>query len=45
MLAAQLGVIVSTFAMAARQRNTLWAIAAAAGIVAVGFAAYVYLCT
>jgi hypothetical protein len=43
MLAAQLGVIVSTFAMAARQRNALWAIAAIAGIIAVGFAIYVYL--
>lgn len=44
MLAAQLGVIVSTFAMAARKRNVLWAIAAAAGLVAIAFAVYVYLC-
>jgi hypothetical protein len=43
MLAAQLGVIVSTFAMAARQRNLLWSIAAAAGLVAIAFAIYVYL--
>jgi hypothetical protein len=43
MLAAQLGVIVSTFAMAARQRNILWVIAAAAGLVAIAFAIYVYL--
>ena len=43
MLAAQLGVIVSTFAMAARQRNLLWGIAAAAGAIAVCFALYVYL--
>ncbi len=43
MLGAQLGVIVSTFAMAARQRNLLWALAAAAGLVAIAFAIYVYL--
>jgi len=43
MLAAQLGVIISTFAIAARQRNLLWALAAAAGLVAVAFAIYVYL--
>jgi hypothetical protein len=43
MLAAQLGVIVSTLAMAARQRNLLWSIAAAAGLLAIAFAVYVYL--
>ncbi|MGA9777012.1 MAG: DUF4337 family protein [Limisphaerales bacterium] len=43
MLAAQAGIIVSTFAMAARQRNLLWTLAAAAGIAAVAFAIYVYL--
>jgi len=43
MLGAQLGVIVSTFAIAARQRSLLWVIAAAAGLVAVAFAIYVYL--
>jgi hypothetical protein len=43
MLAAQLGVIISTFAIAARQRNLLWALAAAAGAVAIAFAIYVYL--
>ncbi len=43
MLAAQLGVIVSTLAMAARQRNLLWGIAAAAGLLAIAFAIYVYL--
>jgi hypothetical protein len=43
MLAAQLGVIVSTLAMAARQRNLLWALAAAAGLLAIAFAIYVYL--
>jgi hypothetical protein len=43
MLAAQLAVIISTFAIAARQRNFLWSIAAAAGVAAIAFAAYVYL--
>ena len=43
MLAAQLGVIVATFAIAARKRNLLWSLAAGAGLVAVGFGAYVYL--
>lgn len=43
MLAAQLAVIVSTFAIAARQRNFLWSIGAAAGLVAVAFSVYVYL--
>jgi hypothetical protein len=43
MLAAQMAVIISTFAIAARQKNFLWSIAAAAGTAAVGFAAYVYL--
>jgi hypothetical protein len=43
MLAAQLGVIVSTFAMAARQRNLLWSLAAVAGVLAVLFTVYVYL--
>ena len=43
MLATQMAVIISTFAIAARQKNFLWSIAAAAGTAAVGFAAYVYL--
>ncbi len=43
MLAAQAGIIVSTFAMAARQRNLLWTLAAVAGLAAVAFAIYVYL--
>ena len=43
MLAAQTGVIISTFAIAARQRNLLWLLAALAGLVAVSFAVYVYL--
>ena len=44
MLAAQLGVIISTFAMAARKRNLLWGLAAGAGLLAIAFAVYVYLC-
>ncbi len=43
MLSAQAAVIVSTLAMAARQRNLLWTLAAVAGIAAVLFAIYVYL--
>lgn len=43
MLGAQLAVIVSTFAMAARQRNLLWAIAATAGSLAIAFTVYVLL--
>jgi hypothetical protein len=43
MLAAQAGVIMSTFAMAARKRNLLWSLAAGAGLLAVAFAIYVYL--
>jgi hypothetical protein len=43
MLAAQMGVIVSTLAMAAQKRNLLWGIAAAAGAVALAFTAYVLL--
>ncbi len=43
MLGAQLGVIISTFAMAARQRNLLWSLATGAGILAIAFAIYVYL--
>lgn len=43
MLGAQTGVIISTLAMAAKNRNLLWSIAAAAGLVAVAFAVYVFL--
>ena len=43
MLAAQMGVIIATLAMAAQKRNLLWSIAASAGAVALSFAAYVYL--
>ncbi|HZZ58770.1 MAG TPA: hypothetical protein VFE31_13140 [Opitutaceae bacterium] len=45
MLLAQAAVIFATFALAARMRHVLWGIAAAAGLVAVLFAAYVYLWT
>jgi hypothetical protein len=43
MLASQMAVIISTFALAARQRSFLWSIAAAAGVAAVSFSLYVYL--
>jgi hypothetical protein len=43
MLAAQMAVIISTFAIAARQRSFLWSVAAAAGAAAVAFSVYVYL--
>jgi Domain of unknown function (DUF4337) len=43
MLGAQMAVIIATFAMAARQRNLLWSLAAAAGLGAVVFALYVFL--
>ncbi|HTB84637.1 MAG TPA: hypothetical protein VK742_13355 [Candidatus Sulfotelmatobacter sp.] len=43
MLAAQLGVIVATFSIAARQKSFLWSLAAAAGLAAVSFSLYVYL--
>jgi hypothetical protein len=43
MLAAQAGVIIATFAVAARKRNLLWSLAAGAGVVAVIFALYVYI--
>jgi hypothetical protein len=43
MLATQAAVIISTLAMAARKRNFLWGVAAGAGLLALGFAIYVYL--
>ena len=43
MLAAQMAVIIATFAIAARKRNLLWSLAAAAGVAAISFAIYVYL--
>jgi len=42
MLAAQMAVIIATFSIAARQKSFLWSLAAAAGLAAVSFAAYVY---
>lgn len=43
MLAAQLAVIIATFAIAAQQRNFLWSVAAAAGLAAISFSVYVFL--
>jgi hypothetical protein len=43
MLAAQLAVIIATFAIAARQRNFLWSVAAAACVAAVSFSIHVFL--
>ncbi|OIR07258.1 hypothetical protein GALL_105140 [mine drainage metagenome] len=43
MLAAQVAVIVATFAMAARNKSLLWGIAAAAGAIAMILSIYVYL--
>jgi Domain of unknown function (DUF4337) len=43
MLAAQLAVIMSTFAIAARKRDLLWSLAAAAGLLAIAFAIFVYV--
>lgn len=43
MLGAQAAVIIATFAIAARKRNLLWSLAAAAGAAAIGFAIYVFL--
>jgi len=43
MLAAQAAVIIATFAIAARQRNLLWSLAAVAGLGAISFAIYVYV--
>jgi hypothetical protein len=44
MLGAQMAVIISTFALAARKHSFLWSLAAAAGAAAVAFSVYVYLC-
>lgn len=43
MLGAQAAVIIATLAMAARQRNLLWSLAAVAGVAALAFAGYVFL--
>ena len=42
MLAAQVAVVVSTLSLAAQKRSVLWGLAAAAGLAAIAFAAYVY---
>ena len=42
MLAAQVAVVVSTLSIAAQRRSVLWGLAAAAGLAAIAFAAYVY---
>jgi hypothetical protein len=44
MLGAQAAVIIATLAMASRQRNLLWSLAALAGLLAVALAIYVYFC-
>ncbi len=43
MLAAQAAVVVASLALAAQRRNLMWTLAAAVGLVAIGFGAYVYL--
>ncbi|HEX7653130.1 MAG TPA: DUF4337 family protein [Verrucomicrobiae bacterium] len=43
MLAAQFGVIVATFSIAAQKKSLLWSLAATAGAIAVSFSLYVYL--
>jgi hypothetical protein len=43
MLAAQMGVIIATLAIAAQRRNLLWAIAAGAGALALALTAYVLI--
>jgi hypothetical protein len=43
MLLAQMGVVIATFALAARKRNVLWSVAAAAGVAALIFSTYVYV--
>jgi hypothetical protein len=42
MLGAQVAVVVSTLSLAAQKRSVLWGLAAAAGLAAIAFAAYVY---
>jgi len=43
MLAAQAGVALASFSLAARKKEGLWALAGAAGLAAVGFSFYVYM--
>jgi hypothetical protein len=40
-----MAVVISTLAIAAKQRNLLWSLAAGAGVIAIAFAVYVYLYT
>ena len=42
MLAAQMGVVISTLAMASRKRDLLWSVAVTAGAIALAFSLYVY---
>ena len=44
MLVAQMAVIIATFSIASQKRSFLWSLAAAAGLAAVSFSVYVYLC-
>jgi hypothetical protein len=43
MLGAQAGVTIATFSLAVKRKSLLWGLAATAGLLAVSFAAYVYL--
>ena len=43
MLLAQVGAVLSSLAMARKQKSTLWLMAAFVGVIAVGVGAYVYL--
>jgi hypothetical protein len=43
MLAAQLGAVIASLGLARNQRSLLWLLAGLAGVVAVGFGAYVYV--
>ena len=45
MLAAQAAVTIATMALAVRDKNWLWGIAAAIGFVAIGYGAYIYVYT
>jgi len=45
MLAAQAGVTIATLAMAVKQKNLFWSLAAMAGAVAVAFSGYIYMFT
>ena len=44
MLASQMAVIIATFSIASQKKNVLWSVAAAAGLAAVSFSLYVFLC-